>query len=106
MPGRTTTGRALARAMIRKAPFAASWVAVPADLGRTKQRAEAYHAEWTRWLGPSELQFTQRSHVGREAAAQASASRPTTQLAPPSLGLVPEPPGPPQRGHVGVALLG
>jgi hypothetical protein len=75
VPGRKSTGRALARVLARKPPFDRRWVAVPADLGRTKQRAEAYHAAWTRWLGPSELQFTQRSQVGRDAAAQASAEQ-------------------------------
>jgi superfamily II DNA or RNA helicase len=75
VPGHTTAGRALARIATRQPPFASRWVAVPADLGRTKQRAEAYHAAWTRWLGPSELQFTQRSQIGRDAAAQASAEQ-------------------------------
>ena len=75
VPGRTSTTRALLRMATRRPPFARRWAAVPADLGRTKQRAEAYHAAWTRWLGPSELQFTQRSQAGREAAAQASAEQ-------------------------------
>ncbi|HET7013452.1 MAG TPA: DEAD/DEAH box helicase family protein [Streptosporangiaceae bacterium] len=75
VPGRTSIARALLRILIRKPPFARRWAAVPTDLGRTKQRAEAYHSAWTRWLGPSELQFTQRSQAGREAAAQASAEQ-------------------------------
>ncbi len=68
-------GQALARVMMRKPPFGHRWVAVPSDLGKAKQRAEAYHAAWSRWLGPAELQFTQRSQAGRDAAAQASAEQ-------------------------------
>jgi superfamily II DNA or RNA helicase len=75
VPGERGIGRALGRVMIGRPPFGARWVAVPADLGRAKQRAEAYHAAWTRWLGPAELQFTQRSQAGRDAAAQASAEQ-------------------------------
>ncbi len=55
----------LGRALTRKPPFPRRQVAVPADLGRTKERAQACHVAWTRWLGPSELQFTQRSQAGR-----------------------------------------
>jgi superfamily II DNA or RNA helicase len=68
--------RPLARALIRRPPFERRWAAVPADLGRTKQRAEAYLQAWQRWLGPAELQFTQRSEAGRDAAAQAGAQQP------------------------------
>ncbi len=75
VPGRTSTARALLRIVTRKPPFTRRWAAVPTDLGRTRRRAEAYHAAWTRWLGPSDLQFTQRSQAGREAAAQASAEQ-------------------------------
>ena len=69
-------GRPLARVLARRPPFGRRWVAVPADLGRTRQRAEAYLHAWQRWLGPAELQFTQRSQAGREAAAQAGAEQP------------------------------
>lgn len=65
----------LGRALTRKPPFPRRRVAVPADLGRTKERAQACHVAWTRWLGPSELQFTQRSQAGREAAAEAGAEQ-------------------------------
>jgi superfamily II DNA or RNA helicase len=67
--------RPLARALRRQPPFERRWVAVPDDLGRTKKRAEAYAVAWRRWLGPGDLQFTQRSAAGRDAAAGASAQR-------------------------------
>ena len=50
-------------------------MAVPDDFGRTRQRAEAYAEAWRRWLGPAELQFTQRTEAGREAVADANAQR-------------------------------
>jgi hypothetical protein len=67
--------RPLARVLSRRPPFDRRWVAVPEDLGRSKQRAEAYARAWRRWLGPAELQFTQRSLAGREAVAGANAQR-------------------------------
>ncbi len=75
VPGRRNAAALLGRAVARKPPFDHRWAAVPADFGRSKQRAEAFHAAWTRWLGPSELQFTQRSTAGRDAAAEASAEQ-------------------------------
>jgi superfamily II DNA or RNA helicase len=63
----------LARVLARRPPFGRRWVAVPEDLGRTKRRAEAFAKGWRRWLGPGELQFTQRSPAGRDAVATASA---------------------------------
>ena len=50
-----------------------TWHAVPEDLGRRKERAEALAAAWRRWLGPAELRFTQRDGAGREALAVAAA---------------------------------
>jgi hypothetical protein len=67
--------RPLTRVLSGKAPFDRRWVAIPDDLGRSKQRAEAYATAWRRWLGPAELQFTQRTVAGREAAAGADAQR-------------------------------
>ena len=49
------------------------WHAVPGDLARAKPRAEPFHAAWRRWLGPSQLVFTQRSDEGRRALAEAAA---------------------------------
>ncbi len=66
---------ALVRALSGRPPFQRRWLAVPADLGRSKQRAEAYALAWQRWLGPAELQFTQRSAAGKDAAAQAGAQQ-------------------------------
>src|SRR5262249_11464430 len=63
----------LARALARKAPFDRRWVAVPDDLGRSKQRAETYAMAWRRWLGPADLEFTQRTQAGQQAAAAAEA---------------------------------
>ena len=50
-----------------------AWHAVPDDLGRRKERAEALAAAWRRWLGPAELRFTQRDGPGRAALADAAA---------------------------------
>lgn len=74
VPGHSLA-RPLARILLRRPPFDRRWVAVPTDLGRTRQRAEAYVHAWQRWLGPAELQFTQRSLAGRDAAAQAGAQQ-------------------------------
>jgi hypothetical protein len=61
--------RPLARLLRRRPPFGQLWVAVPDDLGRAKHRAQVYARCWERWLGPSELQFTQRTEAGRQAVA-------------------------------------
>ena len=66
------TLRPLGRLLARKPPFERRWVAVPDDLGRTKQRAEAYAEAWRRWLGPADLLFTQRSEAVADANAQRS----------------------------------
>jgi len=71
-PGRVPL-RPFARALSGKAPFGRRWVAVPDDFGRSRQRAEAYAAAWRRWLGPAELQFTQQTAAGHQAAATAGA---------------------------------
>ena len=55
------------------APLVTAWHAVPDDLGRRKERAEALATAWRRWLGPSELRFTQRDGPGRAALADAAA---------------------------------
>ena len=56
-----------------RAPLATAWHAVPDDLGRRKDRAEALATAWRRWLGPAELRFTQREEAGRAALAEAAA---------------------------------
>jgi hypothetical protein len=63
----------LARALRRGPPFERRWVAVPDDFGRRKERAEVFTSAWRRWLGPTELRFTQRSAGGKEALAAAIA---------------------------------
>jgi hypothetical protein len=76
VPGRRHPLGALLRSMTFRPPFDQVWGPVPADLGRRKERAEAFALAWRRWLGPSELRFTQRSEAGREALAAASAQAP------------------------------
>jgi len=56
-----------------RGPLVTAWHAVPDDLGRRKDRAEALAAAWRRWLGPAELRFTQRDGPGRTALAEAAA---------------------------------
>jgi len=63
----------LGRVLVRRPPFERRWVAVPDDFGRNKERAEAFVCAWERWIGPTELVFTQRSAQGREALAEAQA---------------------------------
>ena len=53
------------------------WHAVPADLGRRKERAEAFAAAWRRWMGRSELVYCHGTDPrGRDLAVQASALAP------------------------------
>jgi len=73
VPGSGGRLRALRRVLTGCAAYDRRWVAVPDDLGRSKKRAEVYATAWRRWLGPAELQFTQRTEAGREAAAGAGA---------------------------------
>jgi hypothetical protein len=63
----------LARVLTRRRPFAARHHPVPADLGRRKERAEAFARAWARHLGPTTLVFTQRTDEGRRARAHAAA---------------------------------
>jgi hypothetical protein len=63
----------LGRVLRRRPPFPARHHPVPADLGRNKERAEAFARAWSRHLGPTGLVFTQRSDEGRRARAEAAA---------------------------------
>jgi hypothetical protein len=63
----------LGRVLVRRPPFPARHHPVPADLGRRKERAEAFARAWSKHLGPSELVFTQRTDEGRRARAEAAA---------------------------------
>ena len=63
----------LGRTLTRQPPFERRWIAVPDDFGRRKERAEVFATAWGRWLGPTELRFTQRSADGKEALAAANA---------------------------------
>ena len=65
----------LGRVLTRKPPFDERLHPVPADLGRNKERAEAFARAWRRHVGPGRLVFTQRSEEGHEARAEAP--RPT-----------------------------
>ena len=74
-------GGQLMAALRGRPAFATIWHAVPGDFGSHKPRAEAFAAAWQRWLGPTQLVFTQRD-LGRESLAQAAAQAPgwETQL--------------------------
>ena len=53
------------------------WHAVPADLARRKERAEAFHAAWQRWLGKAELVYCHGTDArARDLAVQASSVAP------------------------------
>ena len=52
-----------------------AWHAVPADLARRKDRAQAFHVAWQRWMGRAELVYCHGSDArGRELAVRASAA--------------------------------
>ncbi len=72
-PPRPSALAALRLAAGARGPLVAAWHAVPDDLGRRKDRAEAFAVAWRRWLGPAELVFTQRDGPGRAALASAAA---------------------------------
>jgi superfamily II DNA or RNA helicase len=63
----------LGRVLARRPPFPVRHHPVPADLGRRKERAEAFASAWARQVGPTELVFTQRTDEGRRARAEAAA---------------------------------
>ncbi len=54
-----------------------AWHAVPADLARRKERAEAFHIAWRRWMGKGELVYCHGTDPrGRALAVQASSVPP------------------------------
>ncbi|HET6549352.1 MAG TPA: hypothetical protein VFG79_12885, partial [Solirubrobacter sp.] len=63
----------LGRVLTRRPPFEERLHSVPSELGRRKERAEAFARAWRRHVGPGRLVFTQRSEEGREARAEAAA---------------------------------
>jgi len=63
----------LARVLTRRPVFPVRHHPVPDDLGRRKERAEAFARAWSKQVGPTELVFTQRSDEGRRARAEAAA---------------------------------
>jgi len=73
LPGPAGRGRLLLRLLTRRALFPVRWEPVPGDLGRRKDRAEAFARAWRQWLGPSDLVFTHRTQAGHAALAQAVA---------------------------------
>ena len=75
-PGRRSPLAALFRVVTLRPPFDRRWVALPANLGRRKDRAQAFARAWERWLGPTELLFSQRTEKGKTALALASAQSP------------------------------
>ncbi len=50
------------------------WHAVPADLARRKDRAEAFHHTWSRWCGRSRLVYAHGSDEGARVATEALAA--------------------------------
>jgi hypothetical protein len=73
VPSLRSSLAALFRAATFREPFERRWVEVPSDLGRRKDRAQTFARAWRRWLGPSQLIFTQRSKQGKAARAAAGA---------------------------------
>ena len=68
-------GGALARYVVSRKvlPAHTAWHPVPADLARRKDRAEAFHAAWQRWMGAGELVYCHGADArGTDLAAQAS----------------------------------
>jgi hypothetical protein len=63
----------LGRVLARRPPFPTRHHPVPTDLGRRKERAEAFARAWSKHLGPTQLTFTQRTDEGRRARAEAAA---------------------------------
>jgi hypothetical protein len=66
-------GALLGRVLTRRPPFPVRHHPVPDDLGRRKERAEAFARAWSKQVGPTELVFTQRTDEGRRARAEAAA---------------------------------
>jgi hypothetical protein len=68
------------RVVTSPVPFvgrATAWHAVPADFARRKERAQAFHVAWQRWLGRSELVYCHGTDArGRDLAARASSLEP------------------------------
>jgi superfamily II DNA or RNA helicase len=63
----------LGRVLARRPPFGERLHPVPADLGRRRERAEAFAGAWARWVGPGRLVYAERSDAGRRARAEAAA---------------------------------
>ena len=74
LPGKVRT---FLRALFRRRWQMNAWVPVPADLGRRKDRAEAFARGASRWLGPGTLVYTVRSDAGHDALAEAHAAEPS-----------------------------
>ncbi len=66
-------GALLGRVLTRRPLFPVRHHPVPDDLGRHKERAEAFARAWSKQVSPTELVFTQRSDEGRRARAEAAA---------------------------------
>lgn len=72
VPGRGPL-RMLGEVLRRRDPLDVRWHAVPADLARRRDRAQAFHAAWVRAVGRSELRFVQRSDEARQLGALVAA---------------------------------
>jgi hypothetical protein len=73
VPGRGAVSL-LGRVLRRAPPFDERLHPVPTDLGRKKERAEAFARAWRRHVGAGRLVFTQRTDEGREARAEAASA--------------------------------
>jgi hypothetical protein len=63
----------LGRVLARRPPFGERLHPVPSDLGRRRERAEAFARAWHRWVGPGRLVYAERTDAGRRARAAAAA---------------------------------
>jgi hypothetical protein len=63
----------LGRVLARRPPFGERLHPAPADLGRRRERAEAFARAWAHWVGPGRLVYAERSDAGRRARAEAAA---------------------------------
>ena len=64
------------RALLGMPTLDVSWHPVPSDLATHRDRADAFHRAWTRWLGAGEMLFAGRTDEGRAARTDAIAAKP------------------------------
>lgn len=62
------------RALLGFSVLEVSWHPVPSDLATHRDRADAFHRAWTRWLGAGDVLFAGRTDEGRAARTDALAA--------------------------------